>query len=194
MTTNACWELTPSQLFACFAFVKSGVTVPMEVKPFTSPHQPLEGTPYTYQIGLAAAPRMQYLQTMKSTALTAPLSGDNRSGVLILNGKQVIASCIVPGVYTTDPYSLVVDASYRRQGLATRMVEMWLRTMRHNDAIPMQHINANAARTFLKAHANVVTWAKAQGKQVPPEVILAIARGGEAAEILRRAAQVEQAP
>jgi hypothetical protein len=185
------WELTPAQIFSCTRYVRSGVVLSLETRPFTSPRRVLDGTRFTYQIGLGRTSKALHIQPLIEPCQPIPDSGDTRSGVLVYDGTLIIGSFIEPGDLPAAVNQTMIHEQYRGQGLGQKMVEMWLREIRIPDNLPTQHGNSKAVRSWLNAYKAVVAWAQAQGKTVPQRVLLTIERGAEEAELLRKAALAE---
>lgn len=189
------WTLTPKELYACFRPINSAESrVALPTVSFKGPKRPLDGTPYTYQLGVSDTSAAVDIAPIRKAFPDVPLSGDRRAGVIVYNGNIVIGSYLVMGAIARDARRIIVRESYRKKGIATRMVEQWFREVPGATDIPRQPINVMAVKTFLKAHANVVSWAAANGKDVPKKVKDAVASGQEAAEILKGLEAVENAP
>jgi len=178
------WTLTPRELYACFVLrraVPNVVSLP--TVPFKGPKRPLEGTPYTYQLGVSDTSKAVSIFPIHDRCPEIPLTGDNRAGVIVFDGALIIGSYVIPGNMTRHWHEIIVRDGYRRQGLATRLVEQWFRETPRVLDISTQHINIMAVGTFLKAHTNLVRWAISNGKDVPEKVRKAVANH-EAEEVL----------
>jgi len=187
------WEMTPNELFGCFRPIPRGQDGPLARQPFAGPKRPLEGTPYTYQLGVSDTSVAKDIAPIHGECPHIPLTGDTRAGVLIYDGDGIIASYIIPGNYKQVPRWIVVRDGYRKKGIATRMIEQWHREVPSVMDASRQPINVVAAKTFIKAHTNSVSWAISQGKPVPQRVKDAVAKGEEYQEILKNLTALEGA-
>ena len=195
MATVYRWTLTPKELYSCFKPIKSGESrVVLPVKPFKGPRRPLEGTSYSYQLGVSDTSAAVDIAPIYREHPNLPLTGDRRAGILVYNGNLIIGAYLVMGNVARDSRRIIVREKYRGQDLAARMIEQWFREVPGATEIPRQPINVMAVRAFLKAHTNAVNWAIAKGKDVPKKVRDAVASGKEAEEILKGLSAVEKAP
>lgn len=190
------WTLTPKELLSCLVPVNSRdrSRISLPVASFKLPKLSLVGTSYTYQLGVSANSLSEDMKGILKEFPGIPVTGDRRSGILIYQGSKIIGSYLIPGSYTKDFRLIYVHEGFRKQGLGTRMVEQWYREVPRAMSLSKQLVNVMAAKTFLKAHANVVRWAVAEGKDVPQRVQDAVNSGAEAAEILARLNVSEKAP
>jgi len=187
-----CWILTPADLFAVFIPVKSSATNAHGAnKPFAGAKRPLDGTPFQYQVALSDKSLSEDVKLLRRERPTLPLSGDRRAGIILFDGSKIIASYIIPGNLVRQERQLFVHADYRRRGLASRMIEQWMRETPTARNITRQPLNVVAARAFLAAHRALIIWAVAQGKNVPQSVADAVTAGNEANAILARFAAVD---
>jgi hypothetical protein len=168
--------------------------VALPTVPFKGIKRKLEGTPYLYQIGVSDTSVAVDIAPIYRAFPDLPLSGDRRAGILVYDGNLIIGSYLTMGNLARDFRRIIIRDKYRKKGLATRMVEQWFREIPGATDIPRQPINIMAVKTFLKAHANTVNWAVANGKDVPQKVRDAVASGQEAQEILAGLPAVENAP
>lgn len=157
----------------------------VETRPFPGGKRALPDTNYTYQIALSASAQSMNITARRAAVPGIPASGDSRSGVLVFNGDKIVGSYILPGDIDGSPHLLAVHANYRNMGLATRMMEQWLREV-PSPKLYRQPVNMAGVKTMLKAAHNTVDWAVANNKQVSQEVKDAWANGVEEKVILSR--------
>jgi len=190
------WDLTPKELLSCLVPVNSQdrSRIQLPTVPFKLPKLSLIGTPYTYQLGVSDSSSLADVALIHKEIPSLPHTGDRRTGIIVYNGSKIIGTYLIPGHYTRDYRLIYVHENYRNQGLGTRMLEQWYREVPRVMNLPPQLINIMAAKTSIKAHANVVRWAIAEGKDVPQRVQDAINNGAEVAEILARLDVFEKAP
>jgi GNAT superfamily N-acetyltransferase len=182
------WKLTPIELFSCF--VPTAAREPDYVgetpDPFNCPKLPLDGTSYRYQLAVSSSTKNTEVMKIWLSRPNLPRSADTRSGVVVHDGGTIIGAHIVLGHRPRAMRTTWVHKDYRSQGLATRMIEQWYRETPGVAGIGIQSINLNAAKAFLSAHENLVTWAQGQGLSVPKRVNAAITAGTERAQILQK--------
>ena len=170
------WTLTPKELYACFVPVHSSMArAALATIPFKCPKRPLEGTPYTYQLGVSDTSVATDIAPIHKEYPGIPLTGDRRAGVLIFKAHVIIASYVISGNIGPGVRQIIVHKDYRRQGLGTKLVEQWQKEVPGAIETTRQPVNIMACATFIKAHSNVVAWAAANGKNVPQEVLDAVA-------------------
>lgn len=181
-----CWEMTPSEYAAGFTYVSDTKTADLrlETTPFPCPRLPLSGTEYTYQIAMSAQSPSYAVQAIAGLNPEIPVSGDQRSGVLVFHGDTIIASANFVATHNT-----VVHPDYRNQGLATRILLEWIVLVKR-PFVSIENITLVAVKALLRAHREAVERAVAAGKPVPERVIRAIQEGAETAAILRQATLV----
>jgi GNAT superfamily N-acetyltransferase len=178
------WEMTPAEYMAGYEYITEalGRSSKLETTPFECPRLPLEGTPYTYQIAVSDRSPSIDIRAIARHHPELPRSGDDRSGVLVLDGDRVIAS-----VMFMKDHPMCVHPDYRLQGLASRMFVEWDSRTKRLWVSP-HRITLASAKVLLRSHRKVVERAVEEGKPVPERVIRAIHEGTEAAEILAHAA------
>lgn len=187
------WQQTPAELFAHSLFRgASGAKVHGETKPFTSKPRALEGTELFFQLGISRTAKGPDIEPIQKEAPHLPDSGDYRSGVLLLDRfqRRAIGCFVADGRRDDNPMRTVfLDEDFRGRGLATKMVEMFLREIPGIKDHSRLIINFEATKVFLAAHVKAVEWAKASGKSVPVKVLAALGSGVEAKAILEKAAR-----
>jgi len=157
----------------------SNLTDNIERVPFEMEKKLLEGTSYTYQCGISATSEASDIVLVREAYPDIPFTGSDKSGILVFDGEEIIGSYIVPNGNVM--HSALVKDEHQKQGLGTRMVEQFMREVPVViDSTVQQAVNLAAAKTFFKAHANAVSWAVANNKDVPQEVVDAAASGEEA--------------
>lgn len=186
------WELTPKQVFQKNTFVKTAVTAKLwqETRIFDVPKKPLAGTEYEYQLALTSKGRNEEAQLLRSQHADLPDSGTYRSGVLIFNGDEIIASLILSGVDEDQPFKMVVNPEYRGQDLAERLLVEWWSQVRHTyRESGKQPMNVASVKVLLNAYRKVVSKAGGDGHSVPNLAVI----NSEASEVLKKASDAEEA-
>ncbi len=180
------WEQTPEDWFRCIRPVKAQASINLEVQPFNLPKKVLNGTKFTYQLGLSSSSTSSEIKIRRTALPAIPVTGDTRSGIIIFDGQKIVGSYIIPGNLDNSARQLVVDSAYRGMGIATRMLEQWFREVPSVPALSVQPVNIQAVKTFLKALHNTVNWAVSVNKPVSQEVKDAWNTGVQETAILSR--------
>jgi hypothetical protein len=189
------WELTPHQVFQKNRFIKSSGSRKLfqEVRGFAGPQHPLTGSEYTYQLCLSKIGKTEESILLSQEHPDIPDSGDSRSGVLIFDSDKIVASLILSGVDVKQPFKMVVNADYRDQGLAERLLVEWWSSVKHTyrDSGD-QAMNVLAVKVLLNAYRVVVGNTMDQpASHVASNVQEEYENGTEAAEVLAVAQAVE---
>lgn len=179
-----CWQLSPAEILRGYLLSKSVPTsVSPEHRPFDCPVLPLDGA-LQYQLAFSSNTNCREVQILRAEHPEIPKSGDGRSGVLILENDRVIGSFTI-----NDHWSFMqqVHNTHRGRGIARHTSLLWLKTIKSPMTGAPQMMNVNSLKTFLSAHAALIEWAVAEGKDVPAHVVEAVQSGKEAELLIRRA-------
>jgi len=134
------------------------------------PFHALEGTSYRYQIGISYETENPNFVEWRERCSEIEPSGDDLSGVVILDGSKVIAGYTAKGYNKRPSWVVGVHPDYRGQGLSTRAILEWFKAAPWLNLVgwPTTTVSAKA---FVSAHRQYVEWAVAQGEPVPQNVI-----------------------
>lgn len=140
----------------------------LETKPFDCERLPIDGL--EYQVAVSDCSASLDAKAIRAGQPDVPISGDRRSGVLLLDGNKIVGGMVIKGFKVHENYTLIVHEDYRGQGWGQRMIERWLRHVKRRKAIVPQNGSPIALRTFLASLNRVYTWAVDSGLFVPPKV------------------------
>ena len=188
------WELTPHELFAHSTFIptEKASMLTLETRPFTCAKKPLEGTAFSYQLAVAERSRSLYLREVRRLHPELPVSGDERSGVIVFDGDLLIAAVIRPGLNMRHGGRTFVLPKYRRLGLGTRISVELQHHIPFSPAADNTSYTPHSTRSTLNAHKVVVLRAVQEGKPVPSRVLEAVTAGDEAARLIEEADRVQR--
>jgi hypothetical protein len=188
------WELTPNELFAHGTFIptEKASMLTLETRPFTCAKKPLEGTAFSYQLAVAERSRSLYLREVRRLHPELPVSGDERSGVIVFDGDLLIAAMIRPGLNMRHGGRSFVLPTYRRLGLSRRISAEFRYHIPFSPADARLQYTPPSTRSALASHKIVVLRAVQEGKPVPSRVLEAVTAGDEAARLIEEADRVQR--
>lgn len=177
------WEKLPTEILKQ-SILARGVpsTLPVERKPFVCPRVEL-GEGLSYQLALAS--HMSHnAKLLHKIHPEVPLSGDQRSGVILYDGDNIIGSLVLGSTWSS---TVSVLPKYRDLGHAQRMFEIWYKNVRivYEDG-HMNVVNAGGLGAFLAAHEGAVKSALAADAPVPKSVWRSIETGSDADKLFSR--------
>jgi hypothetical protein len=199
------WEMTPLEIFQ----VKVVKPTPggdgflsMEVSPFKLPRLPLEGANgLTHQFGLSDCSLSEEVKLWKATHPEIPVTGDRRSGIIVFDGDEIVASYIFEGRRTGIPLTMVVRKDYRGskpkspKPLPLSVIlplEFFKRVKRQARPEPQQTEIVQGARAYIRTLTALYEWAVRTGKSIPEKVQREIETKEETNYILGLLSEVER--
>ena len=186
------WELTPLQAFEGFTFYPYPKAEPLNSAeynlgpPWATPKQPMEGTAFMYQIAVSDCALNFDINSVRRAQPELEVSGDERSGVQLFVGNDIIASLILHGHRYKSYYHLMVRKDKRGQQLGQRMLQCWHQKTKRALVFAPQILNPAGARSSLAAQIAICRWAAANGKDVPPAVLDELRTGEQEAYMLSK--------
>ena len=177
------WEKLPTEILKQ-SILARGVpsTLPVERKPFCSPRVEL-GDGLSYQLALASH-MSGNAKLLRKIHPEVPLSGDQRSGVILYDGNSIIGSLVLGSAWSS---TVSVLPQYRDLGHAQRMFEIWYKHVRliYDDG-HVNIINAGGLGAFLAAHEGAVKSALEVDAPVPKAVWRGIETGSDTDKLFSR--------
>lgn len=161
-----------------------------ERRPFLCEHTPLHDG-YSYQLALSDISSSTGIRFLREQQPELPLSGDRRSGVVIFHGDRIVASAIIEGFTVFSDMKVAVHPDYRGQGLGTRSLLEWFKTVQRHPVLGVRKVTPNGFRAIIKALTDTYAWAVEQGKTVPDKVLREMETGEEMASIRSQVERVE---
>lgn len=144
---------------------------PVSVEPApVLPPSPFEGI--TYQLALSRRSAASEARELCQQHPDVPDSGDERSGVLLFAGEQLIGSFEIHKPWT---FSLAVDEKYQGKKLGQLMLLLWFQNVKcpTGSIFRNQLLSKDSVKVFQQAHAELLDWAQANGHEVPKRVLSA---------------------
>lgn len=145
----------------------------------------------TCQLAVSDRSSSRDIQATRREQPELPVSGDKRSGVIIFDGDRIVANFISDGDMFDHRYRTVVDAEYRRRGLAQRAVLEWYKHVRRPRIVSSQRLSPAGAKVFLSVHSAVYAWASQHGKSLPDKVLREMETKAETTQLVEAINRVE---
>lgn len=148
----------------------AGLPEPLSRVGIALPKEPLEGTPYTYQVGVSSMTANPNFVEWRERYPDVELTDSKVSGVAVFDGDTVIAGYWAQSNEPRPPWLIGVHPDYRRQGLATLAILQWFKALPIAKLVTWP-VNEDAVGAFVSAHKLYIEWALANGDPVPQNVI-----------------------
>lgn len=132
---------------------------------------PLEGTLYTYQVGISSMTMNPSFVEWRARCPGVEPTDGKVSGVVVFNGDEVIGHYTSRAQNHNRPdWHIGVHADHRDKGVITLAMFVWFRSVQFA-ALVKRPINEAGAKAALTAHKMYLEWAIAEGEPVPQRVI-----------------------